>query len=296
MASRINRPKTRRGKRHLEERAPKVIENDKTALIIKGGKTSELVSNVLADIYALKKPFAQQLKRRNPFHLFEDEVPLEQFSTKYDASLFVFGSNSKKHPDCLIFGRLYDFHILDMVELRIENYVSSKEFSAPRVVLGAKPCIVLQGTAFESDTTMKRLGNLMVDWFRGPVVENIALQGLELVVSLTSVGDHLLFRVYRTCLKRSASTFPRVELLEIGPRIDFTLQRTKLASDSLFKLALKQPKEIKAKKAKNTSMDIFGTKLGRIHVGRQDLNSLQTRKMKALKKSPNKSASQPEDR
>lgn len=63
--------------------------------------------------------------------------------------------------------------------------------------MGAKPCIVLQGTAFESDTTMKRLGNLMVDWFRGPVVENIALQGLELVVSLTSVGDHLLFRVYR---------------------------------------------------------------------------------------------------
>lgn len=61
--------------------------------------------------------------------MFEDEVPLEQFSTKYDASLFVFGSNSKKHPDCLIFGRLYDFHILDMVELRIENYVSSKEFS-----------------------------------------------------------------------------------------------------------------------------------------------------------------------
>ena len=32
------------------------------------------------------------------------------------------------------------------------------------------------------------------------------------------------------------------------------------------------------------SRDAFGTELGRIHMQKQDLNSLQTRKMKGLKK------------
>lgn len=55
--------KTRRGKKVLESRDPKVVENDKTALIVKGGKTSEDVSQALAALYALKKPLALQLKR-----------------------------------------------------------------------------------------------------------------------------------------------------------------------------------------------------------------------------------------
>ena len=55
---------------------------------------------------------------------------------------------------------------------------------------------MLQGTAFESDDTMKRVGNMMVDWFRGPTVNRIRLQGLEVVISLTAVENRILFRVY----------------------------------------------------------------------------------------------------
>jgi ribosome production factor 2 len=35
---------------------------------------------------------------------------------------------------------------------------------------------------------------------------------------------------------------------------------------------------------KNTSQDVFGTKLGRIHVGKQNVDTIQTRKVKALRK------------
>lgn len=38
------------------------------------------------------------------------------------------------------------------------------------------------------------------------------------------------------------------------------------------------------KKKKNISKDNLGTTFGRIHVGAQNLNSIQTRKMKGLKK------------
>ena len=39
------------------------------------------------------------------------------------------------------------------------------------------------------------------------------------------------------------------------------------------------------KKIKNISYDTFGTKVGRVHMQRQDLSKLQTRKLKGLKRS-----------
>lgn len=60
---RIQKAQTRRGKKFLENRASKIVENDKQAIIVKGGKTSELVTNVLMELYQLKKPLANYLKR-----------------------------------------------------------------------------------------------------------------------------------------------------------------------------------------------------------------------------------------
>ena len=41
---------------------------------------------------------------------------------------------------------------------------------------------------------------------------------------------------------------------------------------------------MQAKQKKNVETDAVGDKIGRIHLGRQDLNELQTRKMKGLKR------------
>ena len=41
---------------------------------------------------------------------------------------------------------------------------------------------------------------------------------------------------------------------------------------------------MQAKQEKNVETDAVGDKIGRIHLGRQDLNELQTRKMKGLKR------------
>ena len=40
-----------------------------------------------------------------------------------------------------------------------------------------------------------------------------------------------------------------------------------------------------AKPKKNIETDLVGDKMGRVHLGRQDLSQLQTRKMKGLKRS-----------
>merc|ERR1712168_11379 len=114
---------------------------------------------------------------------------------------------------------------------------------------------------------------------------NIRLQGLEHVIQITAADGKIYFRSYRVILKKSGLKTPRVELEEIGPSFDFTLRRTHLASDSLYKETLRKPKALKPKKTKNIGHDTFGTKTGRIHMQTQEFDKLQTRKMKGLKRS-----------
>ncbi|XP_061560307.1 ribosome production factor 2 homolog [Phycodurus eques] len=280
----IIKPKTKRSKRFLESRAPKLAEDGKSTMIMKGGNANQTVSQALKDIYSLKKPSAVLYKKKNITRPFEDSTSLEFFSKKTDCSLFLFGSHNKKRPNNLIFGRLFDFHVLDMIELGIEKYVSLSEIKISKCPEGTKPMLVFAGEAFDMDDEYKRLKSLLIDFFRGPSVSAVRLAGLEHVLHFTAVDGKIFMRSYRSLLKKSGCRTPRIELEEIGPSLDFVLRRTHLASDDLYKLSHKQPKALKPKKKKNISHNVFGTKFGRVHMQKQDLSKLQTRKMKGLRK------------
>ncbi|WP_411024078.1 hypothetical protein, partial [Salmonella sp. s58079] len=62
--------------------------------------------------------------KKNIMRPFEDSTSMEFFSKKSDCSLFLFGSHNKKRPNNLVFGRMFDFHVLDMFELGIEKFTS----------------------------------------------------------------------------------------------------------------------------------------------------------------------------
>uniref|UniRef100_A0A8C7MC85 Ribosome production factor 2 homolog n=1 Tax=Oncorhynchus kisutch TaxID=8019 RepID=A0A8C7MC85_ONCKI len=271
-----SKPKTKRAKRFLDNRAPKLTENVKNAMIMKGGNTSMTVTQALKDIYALKKP-------KFPIICIFSYLQ-EFFSKKTDSSLFLFGSHNKKRPNNLIFGRLFDFHVLDMIELGIEKYNSLSDIKSSKCPEGTKPMLVFAGDAFDHENEHKRLKSLLTDFFRGPVVPSVRLAGLEHVLHFTALEGKIYMRSYRSLLKKSGCRTPRIELEEIGPSFDFILRRTHLASDDLYKTAHKQPKALKPKKKKNISHDTFGTKFGRLHMQKQDLAKLQTRKMKGLRK------------
>jgi len=70
----------------------------------------------------------------------------------------------------------------------------------------------------------------------------------------------------------------------MGPRMDFRVGRLRDAEPDMMKEALKKPKNLEAKVKKNVETDIMGDKVGRIHVGKQDIASMQSRKMKGLKR------------
>jgi len=81
-ASKVTKPKTQRGKRFLRERESKIDENAKRVMLIKGGKTSEQVTQALKDINLLKKPNSTMFHRKNILRPFEDQTSLEFFFTK----------------------------------------------------------------------------------------------------------------------------------------------------------------------------------------------------------------------
>ncbi|XP_020605600.1 ribosome production factor 2 homolog [Orbicella faveolata] len=283
-ATGVVRPKTHRGKRVIEQRAPKDLENTKTALFMRGGRTSETVTQAMKDLCLLKKPNSVMFQRKNIMRPFEDHTSLEFFSVRNDASLFLFGSHSKKRPHNLVIGRCFDGHILDMIELGIDKFISLNEIKTRKCSAGTKPCLLFSGQVFENDATYKRLKSILIDFYRGPVIEKVRLQGLEHVLQFTAVDDKIYLRSYRVLLKKSGSRTPRVEVEEMGPSLDLVLRRTHLASDDLMKAATKVPRVVKPKKVKNMSYDAFGTKEGQVHMQRQDYGKLQTRKMKGLKR------------
>ncbi|CAG5027913.1 unnamed protein product [Parnassius apollo] len=284
---RIKKPTTRRGKKVLLSKEPKPIEGPKQCIFLQGRNPSERTRKLLKDIYDLKKPDAAFLSRKNDFVPFEDSSLIEKMCYKKEAALFGVGSHSKKRPHNIILGRTFNYGILDMIELGADKYKAMSEFHNMKVLAGLKPCLLFNGPAWDLNQDLKRLKSLFTDFFHREKVESIRLQGLEHALSFTATDDGCIyFRSYRILLKKSGQRTPRVELEEIGPSIDFKLRRSKLASDDLYKEACKIPKELKPITKKNISKDAFGTKLGRIHIGKQDINRLQTRKMKGLKKTP----------
>lgn len=274
---------TKRGKRYQQQRESKVNENDKTAVFIRGD-TDELTKEVMKELVLLKKPLAKMYKRKNPFRPFDDPTSIEGISKKEDASLFAFGSHSKKRPRNLVLGRLFDYRILDMFEFGIENFKSMKEFDCAKIALGSKPCLVFVGEQFDIDPELIRLKNLLADFFRGPKTSQVRLAGIEIVLQFTVKDGKIFFRCYRIQLKKSGTKIPRVELKEVGPSIDLVMRRNKIATESLFKEARKIPKAAKPKKQKNISFDTLGSKHGTVHMKPQDMNKLQTRKVRALKR------------
>ncbi|KAJ2821702.1 rRNA-binding ribosome biosynthesis protein rpf2 [Coemansia erecta] len=285
------KPKNARSKRFLTNRDAKVVENQKTAIFIRGSTTSQPILSTLKDLYALRKPNAINFTKKNEIHPFDDETGVEFFSRKNDASLFAVGMHSKKRPHNLILGRTFDFQVLDMVELGVERCTPIDAIKAKVCAVGMKPLMVFQGEQFAQDQDMMTLKNILLDFFRGEAADRVSLKGLEFVITVTAGprdangGPGLVFlRSYTTSFKKSGVRQPRVELEEMGPSLDLRVRRVRYATDEMWKQAIRVPKELKDVKVKNVTRDGLGDKYGRVHLGKQDVSKIQTRKVKALRK------------
>ncbi|KAF1949482.1 Brix-domain-containing protein [Byssothecium circinans] len=289
------KPKNARAKRAMDKRAPQTHENPKTTLFVAGQKTSQILKLATADLRMLKKPFVESFMKKNDIHPFEDASSLEFFSLKNDTSLLALSIHSKKRPNCLTLCRTFDHKILDMLELYINptSFRTLQQFKNKKPAVGLKPLISFHGTVFEdpNQTKWTLAKSLLLDLFRGQEATEVDVEGLQYLISISAAEPeegkpqpelHIRFYLIKTL--KSGQKLPRVEVEEMGPRIDASLGREQFADPDVMKAALKKPKGVEPKTKKNIDMDIMGDKVGKVHMPKQDFKTMQTRKMKGLKR------------
>lgn len=218
----------------------------------------------------------------------------------------MFGTHSKKRPNNVTLLRTYDNKVLDMTELLL---ITPPEAMEPKrsidIGVEMKPMILFAGSQWEDESSSEQaaiyrtLRSQFLDLFQGEEIPSVDVAGLQHVLMIaagessgTDSTDpaskpvvHL--RWYKVTTKRSSSPkIPRVELEACGPVLDFRVGRFREADEGMMKEAMKhgrRPNEARTKK--NVETDLVGDKIGRVHLGKQDLSQLQTRKMKGLKRS-----------
>merc|ERR1739838_907281 len=197
----IVRAKNARQKRKMQKAAPKVFENTKQTMLVKGGNVSQILTNIMHDLNRLKQPNCIMYKKKNIVRPFEDVSKIEFFSQKCDASLFAFGSHNKKRPDNLVIGRMFDHQLLDMVEFGVANY-SQMSGKCP-IPQGTKPVLSFAGDQWEAESETidyPLVRNLLLDFYRGETAKSIRLKGLELFIQFTLVNDVIAMRTYQVKL------------------------------------------------------------------------------------------------
>ncbi|KIY49447.1 Brix-domain-containing protein [Fistulina hepatica ATCC 64428] len=307
---RIVKPRNARSKRALEAREPKQVEDPRTAVFVKGTHTGDVLNGVMKDLMALKRPDAISFSKKNTVRPFESASSLEFWADKNDASLFVVAQTTKKRPNGLTFVRMYDKHVLDMIEVGVDKWIPMADFKTPKSTPGHKSLMHFASELFDTHPRFIQFKSLLMSFFNGEEIESICLKGIEHVISVSCAPTPSLLnnasagagsddtanlpkvhiRTYMTRMLASGTRIPRVELIPMGPSLDLTLRRCQDADPEMLKQAMKRPKIKKSdvekglgKKRKNMEVDEMGDLRGKIHVAKQDLGKLQTRKMKGLK-------------
>jgi ribosome production factor 2 len=279
----MKKSKNARVARALKAQEPKAVEDAKHALFIRGQKTNEVIMHVMKDLNMLKKPHSIMFSRKNEIRPFEDVSNIEFLCNKNNAALFAIASHSKKRPQNLVMGRMFNSQLLDMLEFGVEQFAPMTAFKN-KLMPGGKPCFIFEGAEFEHEQQFITAKSLILDFFRGETVSRINLAGLDRVCVCSIVDSKLLLRHYTTSYHKAGSRLPRIELVPTGPNLDLVVRRSRFAVSTAMGQALRKPKTTEPKRVKNIARDeVFGDKLGRLHVEKQDLGKIQTRKMKGLK-------------
>jgi len=184
-----------------------------------------------------------------------------------------------------------------MVEVGVSHFKSMEDYGGqvPKKRVGSKPLMLFLGDVWEQNDNTKRLQSFLVDFYRGDPVDKLVVQGLDhlMVFTLTEKIDAsnnsiktIHQRTYFCKLKKNpdGGKTPLPLLIPCGPDLDMVVRRDQLAAQDLWWAATKQPKETKKKKIKNQSTNIFGETIGRLHMDKQDIDKLQGRKSKALRR------------
>lgn len=225
-------------------------------------------------------------KQSHDFLPFENIANVESFCKKYDCSHILLGSHTKKRPNNLILGRLFNYQMLDMIEFGVTSYKPiSANGSTMANNIGSKMCLMFQGDLFVNDDRMKLVQNMFIDCFRGEHdVKRINLLGLDHVMIVTALSEKSIHvGHYAIQFEKSGQQTPKVVLHEIGPNMVLEIRRHQFAGTDLRKEAMKIPEVLtqKNKDKKNVFINELGDRMARVYTSQQDIVTIANKKTKA---------------
>ena len=330
--ARIQRYITNVTQSQIKELGPKHV------LLLKGRKTSNNMNKLLQELRSIQAPASKLLNKKNPIDIFSNSgttensgdgvSSLEFLMTKNDCHLFGMTTHNKKRPNNLILGRVFNHQLLDSVELGIQYYKSSihnaastsstsngasTRDDAPKKRIGSKPLLLFNGDIWNNVQEYSNLRNLLIDFYRGDVVDKLIVTGLDHIIAFTAsylnnqntnLNNIMIHqRTYHLQLKKNPSISaasstsgvptPVTQLTSTGPDLDMIIRRSLWATPELAMAARMQPRSsntnkksaISAKSSKkNQTTNIFGETIGRLHLERQDVEKAGGRKVKALRR------------
>ena len=171
---------------------------------------------------------------------------------------------------------MYDGEVLDMFELSITRFDGDVEKTLSEVDEAQKLVFMAVGDAFEYNTDLLRIRNLLHDFMvqrqkNVPVNVEHSLRYVFVVQALDE--STLRFSLYRH--NRQTDTMERMPL-----EFEGTIGRRTLADNDRYKKALEKVKVAKNKAKKNVERDELGDTVGRIHVQQDNLKTLRIKKLK----------------
>lgn len=130
------------------------------------------------------------------------------------------------------------------------------QFGGAKCRVGVKPLLSFSGTQFEDLIGGGEGGkfalakSMFLDFFRGAEAKEVDVEGLQWMINFSATEEEgeegtremVYMRCWRLVTKRSGQKLPRVEVEEMGPRIDFRLGRVRDADEGTFKDAMKRSK------------------------------------------------------
>lgn len=126
--------------------------------------------------------FSPPATKRGPTASFSVEIIFPYFSLNFTPTVRL--------------GRLFDGSLLDMVEFGVTSCQGLEKFTTS-IPTNTKPCLLFCGEMWEDVPELQKVQSLLIDTFRGEVIDAVRLQGLEHTIMFTATKDYIFIRSYK---------------------------------------------------------------------------------------------------
>lgn len=274
-----------------KEKDPELQEKSKKLLIITPSPNNPSISPIVSLFLNINKNSTKITDKYSKYKPAGDNTGvsngnLEELMKRKDCSLFVYLYSNKSNRIRLVIGRTFEYSITEIIQYEIAH-------SIERVDLVKN---ILHLTILHRNIYNKH--NLLLDILRDSIPSTVELKSVKYVVGVTEVNEtdqSNQLKDHSSLSTASSSTPPdrlRIDLLEVevtpfklvhllGPIELKVIEETRI-SETEQKIRSKVIRQTK-KKIKNIEEGPLNSKIGILHIERQDLREIELSKGRAIR-------------